>query len=151
MQRLCPFRPSGWANGLAAQLWPTGPLDTPASSSSLLLDTHCLPQPLSPSEAKINSQLAGGPQGLCTRSSLCLEWAPHHKAESSNARSPLKYCFLIKTPLSASSFSVSTRLLVQNSKDNYLLLRLSSEFLSSSPSLKVGSPSEEARPLLEWW
>lgn len=139
--------PMGWPLTCGPQVLWTAVHPLPPSSQ-----THSyLPQPLSPPDAKINSQLAGGPQGLCTHCSLCLKYPPHHKAESSNARSPHKYCFLIKTPLSASSFSVSPRLLVQNSKDNYLLLCLSSEFLSNSPSLKVGSPSKEARPLLERW
>ena len=128
---------------------PTGPLDSPASSSSLLLDTPCLLSHFHPQGPKLIHSWRVGHRAYVH--AVLSAWSGLHvtKLKPLMLGLRLNIAFSSKTPLSASSFSVSTCLLVQNSKENYLLLCLSSEFLSSSPSLKVGSPSEEARPLLE--
>lgn len=70
-----------------AQEWHMGRLGNPAFPSSILLDTHYLLEPPSPPEAKINSQQANLPQGLCIGCSLCPKCLPHHKAEFSSSRS----------------------------------------------------------------
>lgn len=98
MQQLCPLPPRGHAAhrgseaiGLAAHLygtrmaqrWHKGHLGSPAFPFSFLLATYYLLQPLSPPDAKINSQQASPPQGFCICPSLCLKCLPITRLHSS--------------------------------------------------------------------
>lgn len=99
-------RPLVWRLTYGTQMahgWHMGCLDSPAFPSSILLDTRYLLEPPSPTDAKINSQQASLPQGLCTGCSCCSKYLPYHKTEFfSSSRSQFKYCFLINVPPSCS-------------------------------------------------